>query len=56
MLTGVSASTDAGALFRGMVEGIALTYARVAAELGPAAPQAAPLPRLGDAPTEVVQQ
>lgn len=37
--TGVSAATDADALFRGIVEGVALTYARVADELHPAAPQ-----------------
>ncbi|MGA5305627.1 gluconokinase [Nucisporomicrobium flavum] len=36
---GVSAATDADALFRGIVEGVAMTYARVADELHPAAPQ-----------------
>lgn len=36
---GVSAATDADALFRGIVEGVAVTYARVAEELAPAAPQ-----------------
>jgi gluconokinase len=41
MVTGVGASTSADDLFRGTIEGIALTYARVAAELGPAAPDAA---------------
>jgi len=41
VITGVTASTDATQLFRGTVEGIAMTYARVAAELGPAAPEAA---------------
>jgi len=35
---GVSAATDAGAMFRGVVEGVAMTYARVADELRPAAP------------------
>jgi gluconokinase len=35
----VSAATDADALFRGIVEGVALTYARVADELHPAAPR-----------------
>ncbi|MDG4822703.1 gluconokinase [Asanoa sp. WMMD1127] len=39
VLGGVSAATDADALFRGIVEGVAMTYARVADELGPAAPQ-----------------
>ncbi|MBL7258792.1 gluconokinase [Paractinoplanes lichenicola] len=38
-LTGVSAATDADGLFRGIIEGVAMTYARVAAELHPAAPQ-----------------
>ncbi|GAB2586276.1 sugar kinase [Paractinoplanes abujensis] len=38
-LTGVSAATDADTLFRAIVEGVALTYARVADELHPAAPQ-----------------
>ncbi|MCO8276792.1 gluconokinase [Actinoplanes sp. TRM 88003] len=38
-LTGVSAATDADALFRGVIEGVAMTYARVADELRPAAPQ-----------------
>ncbi|GIG30705.1 gluconokinase [Cellulomonas marina] len=37
-ITGVSAATDADAVFRGVVEGMALTYARVADELAPAAP------------------
>jgi gluconokinase len=36
---GVSAAADADALFRGIVEGVAMTYARVADELHPAAPQ-----------------
>ncbi|MEU8663874.1 FGGY-family carbohydrate kinase, partial [Actinoplanes philippinensis] len=36
---GVSAATDGDALFRGIVEGVAMTYARVADELHPAAPQ-----------------
>ncbi|GAB7045521.1 gluconokinase [Catenuloplanes indicus] len=36
--SGVSAATDADALFRGIVEGVAMTYARVADELRPAAP------------------
>ncbi|MFI7602272.1 gluconokinase [Actinoplanes sp. NPDC049681] len=35
---GVSAATDADTLFRGIVEGVAMTYARVAEELNPAAP------------------
>ncbi len=39
VLTGVTAATDADALFRGVVEGVAVTYARVADELAPAAPQ-----------------
>ncbi|MFD2768698.1 gluconokinase [Cellulomonas phragmiteti] len=39
VITGVTAATDAAALYRGTVEGIALTYARVATELGPAAPE-----------------
>ncbi|MCY1139380.1 gluconokinase [Actinoplanes sp. Pm04-4] len=38
-LTGVSAATDADTMFRGIVEGVAMTYARVADELHPAAPQ-----------------
>ncbi|WP_250038380.1 gluconokinase [Paractinoplanes maris] len=36
---GVSTATDADALFRGIIEGVAMTYARVADELHPAAPQ-----------------
>jgi gluconokinase len=36
---GVSAATDADALFRGVIEGVAMTYARVADELRPAAPR-----------------
>ncbi|BAL91236.1 putative FGGY-family carbohydrate kinase [Actinoplanes missouriensis 431] len=36
---GVTAATDADSLFRGMVEGVAMTYARVADELRPAASQ-----------------
>jgi gluconokinase len=36
---GVSAATDADTLFRGILEGVAMTYARVADELQPAAPQ-----------------
>jgi len=39
VLGGVSAATDADTLFRGIVEGVAMTYARVADELHPAAPQ-----------------
>ncbi|TDC65952.1 sugar kinase [Micromonospora sp. KC207] len=39
VLEGVSAATDADAMFRGIVEGVAMTYARVADELHPAAPQ-----------------
>jgi gluconokinase len=39
VLDGVSAATDPDALFRGIVEGVAMTYARVADELRPAAPQ-----------------
>ncbi|MGN9908620.1 FGGY family carbohydrate kinase [Phytohabitans sp. LJ34] len=39
VLGGVSAATDADAMFRGIVEGVAMTYARVADELRPAAPQ-----------------
>ena len=39
VLGGVSAATDADALYRGIVEGVAITYARVAGELHPAAPQ-----------------
>ncbi|WP_433200694.1 gluconokinase [Dactylosporangium sp. CS-047395] len=35
---GVSAATDGDALHRGIIEGVAMTYARVAAELYPAAP------------------
>lgn len=38
VLGGVSAATDGDALFRGIVEGVAMTYARVADELRPAAP------------------
>jgi len=38
VLSGVSAATDADSLFRGIVEGVAMTYARVADELQPAAP------------------
>ncbi|WP_454050290.1 gluconokinase [Cellulomonas sp. Marseille-Q8402] len=37
--TGVSAATGPDALFRAVVEGVAITYARVADELHPAAPQ-----------------
>jgi gluconokinase len=37
VITGVTAATDGPALFRATVEGIAITYARVAAGLGPAA-------------------
>ncbi|MDG4787944.1 gluconokinase [Micromonospora sp. WMMD1102] len=36
---GVSAATDADSLFRGIIEGVAMTYARVADELHPAAPE-----------------
>lgn len=39
LLGGVSAATDADTVFRGIVEGVAITYARVADELRPAAPQ-----------------
>jgi len=39
VLGGVSAATDADTLFRGIMEGVAMTYARVADELHPAAPQ-----------------
>jgi gluconokinase len=39
VLGGVSAATDADSLFRGIVEGVAMTYARVAGELYPAAPR-----------------
>lgn len=39
VLTGVSAATEPDVLFRGVVEGVAMTYARVADELHPAAPQ-----------------
>ncbi|GIJ57583.1 gluconokinase [Virgisporangium aurantiacum] len=39
VLGGVSAATDGDALFRGIVEGVAMTYARVADELRPAAPR-----------------
>jgi gluconokinase len=38
IIGGVSAATDADSLFRGLVEGVAMTYARVADELHPAAP------------------
>ncbi len=37
-LAGVSAATDPDTLFRAVIEGVALTYARVADELHPAAP------------------
>jgi gluconokinase len=39
VLGGVSAATDADTLFRGIIEGVAMTYARVADELRPAAPR-----------------
>jgi gluconokinase len=39
VLGGVTAATDADTLYRGIVEGVAMTYARVADELHPAAPQ-----------------
>ena len=39
VLGGVSAATDADTLFRGIVEGVAMSYARVADELHPAAQQ-----------------
>jgi gluconokinase len=39
VLDGVSAATDADTLFRGIIEGVAMTYARVADELQPAAPR-----------------
>jgi gluconokinase len=39
VFTGVSAATEPDVLFRGVVEGVAMTYARVADELHPAAPQ-----------------
>ncbi|SNY61399.1 gluconokinase [Paractinoplanes atraurantiacus] len=38
VFTGVSAATDPDSLFRGIIEGMAMTYARVAGELSPAAP------------------
>ncbi|MGW4943977.1 gluconokinase [Actinoplanes sp. NPDC004185] len=38
VLTGVSAASDADTMFRGIVEGVAMTYARVVDELNPAAP------------------
>ena len=38
VLSGVSTATDADILFRGIIEGVAMTYARVADELRPAAP------------------
>ncbi|MDG4800142.1 gluconokinase [Micromonospora sp. WMMD980] len=38
VLSGVSAASDADTLFRGIVEGVAITYARVADELHSAAP------------------
>jgi gluconokinase len=38
VLGGVSAATDADILYRGIIEGVAMTYARVADELHPAAP------------------
>jgi gluconokinase len=44
---GVSAATDADALFRGIVEGVAMTYARVADELHPAAPRVAEVAAAG---------
>ncbi|WP_305787094.1 gluconokinase [Symbioplanes lichenis] len=44
---GVSAATDADALFRGIIEGVAVTYARVADELHPAAPQVAEVAAAG---------
>jgi gluconokinase len=39
-ISGVTAATTPDELFRGVVEGIAITYARVADELAPASPQA----------------
>lgn len=43
----VSAATGADAMFRGIVEGVAMTYARVADELHPAAPQIAQVAAAG---------
>ncbi|BBH70790.1 sugar kinase [Actinoplanes sp. OR16] len=39
VFAGVSAATGPDALFRGIIEGVAISYARVADELHPAAPQ-----------------
>ena len=44
---GVSAATDADTLFRGIIEGVAMTYARVADELYPAALQVAEVAAAG---------
>jgi gluconokinase len=41
LFTGVSAASTPEDLFRGLIEGVAISYARVAEELAPAAPQAA---------------
>ncbi|MFP5346647.1 MAG: FGGY family carbohydrate kinase [Actinomycetes bacterium] len=40
MLAGVTAATTPEDLFRGIIEGVAITYARVASDLTPAAPEA----------------
>jgi gluconokinase len=55
VLTGVSASSEADDLFRATVEGIALTYERVAAELGPAAPGAAQIMASGRVSNDLPQ-
>jgi gluconokinase len=47
VLSGVSAATDADTIFRGIVEGVAMTYARVADELQPAAPQVVEVAAVG---------
>jgi gluconokinase len=47
VLGGVSAATDGDTLFRGIVEGVAITYARVADELHPAAPLVAEVAAAG---------
>jgi gluconokinase len=50
--SGVSAATDADALFRGIIEGVAITYARVADELQPAAPQVVQVAAAGRVSTD----
>jgi gluconokinase len=58
VLDGVSAATDADTLFRGILEGVAMTYARVADELHPAAPrvvEVAASGRVGNDRPEVLQ-